>query len=429
MTTPSTATTRRGFTLTEVLVAAGLAMLIMAVITQAFSQGMETLSRLKSVGELQQRLRSFETIVRSDLESEHFDGRSGSKVSDMKLNLLANLPAGVDPPWRPPARGFFAIKQEGLSIPEGRETSMQEGNISTRANNHILQMTVRRDASRGDRVFTAELPQTVVAGMTPNALAQMTNQPRSFVSTWAEVTYFLDTTAPVGATPGSGGTVPLYGLYRRVRILPEFGNPTTMSWMSIAASQGDWAERTSLQSLSYAPRVVNGVDHPINDPSSVQNPNNRLGGINMVRSGGQVFDVIARDRDASPNNNPTGTDLLLTDVISFEIKANWDGGSFAPGSPMDNLHLTYEFPYSDLPRAVNPANGTPRNPAIGDARVFDTWYQSTDPATGLPTVNWLTPGNPECLPQPMRLRSIQIKVRVWDRHNGQTRQVTIMQDL
>src|SRR5437762_910038 len=100
---------RRGFTLIEVLVAAGLSMLIMAVVTMAFQRGMDTLSQLKSVGEMQQRMRNFEMAMRADLDADHFESRYGGKVSDQRLDLLTPGLSNDTVTWRPPTRGFIRI--------------------------------------------------------------------------------------------------------------------------------------------------------------------------------------------------------------------------------------------------------------------------------------------------------------------------------
>src|SRR4051794_29782879 len=103
---------RRGFTLVEVLVAAGLSMLIMTMVTYAFSKAMDSLSQLKSLGEMQQRLRSVETALRTDLNADHFEGgyMGGNRVRDQRLDLL-NMNVIKPPltfftndtaPWRPP---------------------------------------------------------------------------------------------------------------------------------------------------------------------------------------------------------------------------------------------------------------------------------------------------------------------------------------
>ncbi|CAN5568678.1 hypothetical protein BH11PLA2_BH11PLA2_35690 [soil metagenome] len=427
--------TRRGFTLVEVLVAAGLCMLIMLMITTAFQRAMDTLSQLKSVGEMQQRLRAFETAVRGDLDADHFAGGSGPRVRDQRADTLNSISLANDTaPWRPAALGFFRIQQGktgdgasattfknyGKSYVEGFDT---DGNPSTRATDHLLHMTVKRNASRGDKVFSAAMPTAFAVNM--NAMQslnmmQMATTGNTVISDWAEVVYFLDTTNSIGNTPGG---VPLYGLYRRTRILPGSGDPSTMSWNTLTSGMST-NDKVACQTLSHS--AVTGM---LNGPKEVRDPRNRLGGITALRGGTSIDNIVAE----TDSSGLIGSDLLVTDVISFEIKADWDGGTRAPGQQdatasltlgnnlADRSTWTYEFPFSDLPETPGS-----RNTVLANSRVFDTWYDSQSD-------NWVKPASGaatgETLPQPMRLRAIQIKVRVWDRKNNMARQVTIVQDL
>lgn len=435
---------RRGFTLVEVLVAAGLSMLIMLMVTTAFTQGMDTLSKLKSVGEMQQRLRGFEAVMRTDLEAEHFESRYGPKLSDQRLDLLVpGLTNDTAISWRPPTRGFFRIVNDEPSLPPIHATLQQcgmregtsdmTGNLSTRAIDHMLHMTVHRNANRGDKLFHTKLPTSAnMAAIAPSNMSQMATTPQTLTSDWAEVVYYLDLMDPttgairtVGQTPG--GT-PLFGLYRRVRVLAGNGTPSSVFMTPMTTG----TDRDLVQAVSNMPANMAAGQRPMNGPEEVRNPRARLGGLHsnrFVKSGDPMFVTNAWDtvsREESATNTPTGSDLLLTDVISFEVKADWDLPAVNPAaitSPMMTSGNTFEFPFNILP--VIPGN---RNPKLANRRIFDTWYDTPNnswlpPATGSAT------GTEDTIPMPIRIRALQIKVRVWDRKNGMARQVTIIQDM
>ena len=68
---------RPGFTLVEVIVAAGLCMLIMSVLAGAFAAGIDTFSLLKSTGEMNDRLAVAKHILVGDLRSTHLEDDTG----------------------------------------------------------------------------------------------------------------------------------------------------------------------------------------------------------------------------------------------------------------------------------------------------------------------------------------------------------------
>jgi hypothetical protein len=154
-------------------------------------------------------------------------------------------------------------------------------------------------------------------------------------------------------------------------------------------------------------------------------------------------------------------DLVLTDVVSFEIKALWDYVDPAlapkqqyqiPTSATTSVAVTNaDYPYDFLP--LSPNNMVLNGSLIPgfSARVFDTWsqhgpYGMTQPQLPVPNAppalpNWrrygvaaLQPGEPPVntatqLPLRIRVRAILIRVRIYDAKAEQTRQITIYQDV
>jgi hypothetical protein len=208
--------------------------------------------------------------------------------------------------------------------------------------------------------------------------------------------------------------------------------------------------------------------------------------------------VAANNNGATPYSDPqlgsrVGGDILLTNVVSFEIKVLWEpvrktgpntvrfflnANSAAPICPQDGADPTAagnpDYPFDYLPVGINPGinqgitPGQPSNPP-NPPRIFDTWSSNTDTNTGTPYVygvdrskyplsgpqpglptdpnfaNWNIghfaplPGIPAgsaattptnyTIPLRVRVRAIQIKLRIWDQKTSQTRQMTIIQDM
>ncbi len=156
-------------------------------------------------------------------------------------------------------------------------------------------------------------------------------------------------------------------------------------------------------------------------------------------------------------------DLVLSDVVSFEVKVLWD---YPPSQIQPNplapkqqyqiptsatttatvTNADYPFDYLPLSPDNMVLNGTVM-PGVFSARVFDTWSQhcpygqiqtgATLPngrrrASAVPTQ--LVPGEPITasameLPLRIRVRAVLIRIRIWDAKAEQTRQITIYQDV
>jgi hypothetical protein len=116
-----------------------------------------------------------------------------------------------------------------------------------------------------------------------------------------------------------------------------------------------------------------------------------------------------------------GDDLLLTDVLSFDVKVLQQG--YGPGSG-------YPF-FVDLPHPASLGNNltflnylAPTNPpGTKGVSVFDTWTKYGQYG------NWGTAGTPTSLPLKMRILALQITLRVWDERSQQARQMTIIQEM
>jgi hypothetical protein len=149
--------------------------------------------------------------------------------------------------------------------------------------------------------------------------------------------------------------------------------------------------------------------------TGVTDPRRRFGTDGTTQSGTPVN---------FPNWNLTGAflgdDLLMSDVLSFDIKV-----------VMQNSGGTGDVPaLVDLPPAsMNAATGVLGSSSnnsdfqAAQAVVFDTWCSQG------PYASWATPGTATSLPLAARILAIQVTLRVWDNRTQQARQVAIIQDM
>src|SRR4051812_37089254 len=119
---------RAAFTLVELLVVMALTVLIMAILSEAFVEGLNTVRTLKSIGDMQENLRCI-VPLRDDLLQRHFEGTQ--KLSTDFNNV-------------PPSRGFFRIQQAVAHdiFPQPLEGNDADGLKSYRVNFDRLHMTV-----------------------------------------------------------------------------------------------------------------------------------------------------------------------------------------------------------------------------------------------------------------------------------------------
>src|SRR5262245_20038226 len=118
---------RQGFTLVELLVAMALIVFMMLILSEAFSVALDSFRRVKAIGDMNVRLRTAASILRRDLQADHFEGKR--RLSSATFWNLG-----------PPREGFFRIWQGSRAINEGIDA---DGLPSTRATDHILHFTVK----------------------------------------------------------------------------------------------------------------------------------------------------------------------------------------------------------------------------------------------------------------------------------------------
>lgn len=344
-------TRRAAFTLTEMLIATALTLLIMVILTSAFQVGLDTFRKMKVAGDLQEKLRAATIALRADLSAPHFNDpdtnkRRGPYLSDYDVN-------GVG--WGRSAEGYVQIVAPAAT-PEGVDG---DGNPCSRATNHSIHLTCKRPGTSRADVFLAAFP----GGADPatrffhREYAALAG-PNAYAGQWAEVSWFLDPYTPNATTPDG---VRRYRLCRRQRTLIELG--ATDKSVPGGAAAAD----------AYDGMSMNAARTAFADLGDVTKPGER---------------VLITNAFPGPGLHPMyGDDVVLPDVLSFEIKANWDGTP-APGGN--------ELPYDYLPAT------------------FDTMPSGPPPVT---------------VPLPIRIKSLQIRLRIWDVKSESTRQITLVQDM
>src|SRR3954466_15326472 len=79
---------RPGFTLVELMVAAAVCVLIMAILATAFQSGIDTLRQLRSHGDMMDQLRAASEVMKRDLQAPHLQtqDRTGQPGQNRRLS-------------------------------------------------------------------------------------------------------------------------------------------------------------------------------------------------------------------------------------------------------------------------------------------------------------------------------------------------------
>jgi type II secretory pathway pseudopilin PulG len=362
--------TRPAFTLVEMMVAMALCVGIMWILAESFKMGLDFTRHARSTGSMMTQLNGAGAVMSRDLLQDHFwrddnnPYNGGVRLSDQRPNLLTTSGQG----WTPPKGGYFRIvsPQPTTDITSAQEVS---GFAISSATNHSLQFTT-------------------VLGPNDQNLYSATVNGVPLLSRAAEMSYFL-VDSGLTTSPGPLGKR-LYNLHRRQRLLAL--TPDDRQPLQIAINGDPAAE------------VVAHNGTTVFTLADVMNPALRVG---------QTPFGLASAR--------YGEDLLLSNVLSFEVLVDWDrnvnnltGSHLGPrafGAPDFNT----DFPYDYLSLAGH--NSAHPN-------TFDTWHAvsgwntfTTGPAPApVPTTNRL--------PLAVRVKGLQITIRIWDPKTKQARQNT-----
>jgi type II secretory pathway pseudopilin PulG len=384
--------TRPAFTLVELMVAMALIIFIMYVLAEAFSAGAGAVSHLKAVGDMNERLRGAANLLRRTLQADHFDGRR--RLSDRNFWI-------VDGVESPPPEGFFRILQINTANAypgvwnEGTDLDL---NPSVRATGDALHFTARLRGNKRDSFFQAS-----TAALTQNFPGSRFQEGSNYTSPMAEVAFYLQPVNPVENTV-DGGTIRLHTLYMRQRLLVSSNDD-----VPAAAKGGNSADFLEVSHTGTPGNLY------FNNAADVTIPQRRFAAGNANPYTWPTF--------ATENPAQAGNDVVLTDVISFEVRVLLHPDCYG-GNPRTFVRLD---------DAVFAAM---TNTTFGTARVFDTWSSRSDGTfdysgwkpTGTPTATTIpmyTAANGERI----RIVAIQVTIRIWDNKTKQARQTSVVVDL
>ena len=522
---------RSGFTLVEMLVAAAVSIMLMVILTQAFAAGLDMFRRMRAQGNMQERLRQTSITLRDDLTRPHFETAGAGRNSRLSYRRLDQAYSGGGEETTPADYGFVRLWQGQMldlagnpiveppfnvtggnlgastPLPFALEGTDSDDLMFARATTHLLHMTVRRQGGNYDECFRCPHPNLPVApGLVfpgDYVFPRDFRESNFFTSSWAEVAYFL---VPTGQSTGGG--VPLFTMHRRSKLLiPAVPSQAPLNEVAVAAIHPEVSTRQQISPpVGNFYSRSNQVTQPRFRSFMVPAPNivSPVGPY-LGTHAGVMEDTMPNRRFLTGNRYPTlaedtgsmtfaGDDILLHDVISFEIKAMWD----SPQSPIPFIltplevqalqpRIAYlvnatvvpnsDYPFDYIPFSVknqyfaNRQGRPPLVPAMPGARVFDTWSD----APGSPYAEVVPPGNPNPGPPPsppgqppgpppfppgqgpgspgnstqewertdpvadqntscrlplaIRIKALQIRIRIWDAKTEQTRQITIIQDM
>ena len=365
---------RRGYTLVEVMVALGLSVLTMWLLAEAFRIGLEMIGQARAQANLMTQLHAVGDIFHRDLVVAHpflpDDNRPnrGLRLSDQRLDLLTATGQG----WTPPPGGFFhIISPDSDALPDPD----REGLKIYTATNHALH-------------FTAILPENDRNPFCAFGPAGI----RPIESRAAEIAYFLVNTGGVTGPDGN----PLYQLVRRQRLVAL--DDTYRSSL--------WVPPGGVVPVNYTSLIAGDFTTGPWTLKQIRHPSRRLP-LNPVN-------VPPDPLSASPplvlpvNDRAYGMDILLSNVLSFEVRVDWDpnpNGTLYSSNPPRPFPVNTEYPYDNLTANAG------RNPAL--PATFDTWHDEQDWQRAFAT-----------LPLAIRVRGIQVSVRVFDPKTRAVRQNT-----
>jgi type II secretory pathway pseudopilin PulG len=430
---------RQGFTITELLVALALIIFIMAILSEAFSAATKSFTDLKALGDMAEKLRSVTTQLRRDLASDHFDGKR--RLSD---------PGFMDD--GPPREGFFRIWQSTPSQSEGMDA---DGIASFRSTGMALHFASKLRGNQRSDIYTASLLDASNPLQTLGQWESRYQDPAhpAFNFQWADIAYFLRASKDANGKPDlANGVTPLYTLYRRQLVAVPDDIKPTVAYTNPKDLKSYFPE-ISIQPDRVLPNVffnsardltmparrfgMNGAAPGPNPPTPV------YAGIPLL-SNADLYPTLG-DWNTSLNEG----DLLLTDVVSFDIRVLLDGrAEFV--DLYDNQGTSLQEPsidpklrvsgYSNKNLQYNFSIPTP-------TLVFDTWSGLTDDVYDYSnrdnysnnqdqTPRWAIPGTNASIPlyknadgKVIRIKAIQITIRIWDSKTLATRQVTVVQDM
>ena len=450
---------KKAFTLVELMVSMAIIIFMLSIMSQAFVIATTCMSGLKGVGELLDKGRPVLAVLQKDLSAYHFDGYR--RLSDE--NFWDN---------GPPRQGYFQIYEGGdiytalpgfvtigpggavvPVVPVGGEVgTVYEGTTTdgvtyNRSGNHRLAFTSRLSGKNPEDFYVTAFEQfnplsdynSLVSFFNSGTNLQTSKNsqrydftPGVLHSQWAEISYFTKSNSRA-----ANGT-PLMDLYRQQRsILPS---NTEANALLLNGANILQYENFSCKSVVNNPGPPSSKIY-FNSPSDLTMPNYRMVPVPSGLSGGvPVINTLY------PNS-----DLLITDVISFDVR-------ILPDYSLNDFSLISALPYNAY--RYNQKLNVQNYPYY----IFDTWTTGNDgtnqydlgdfstgvwqpsawdsnktnyppmgtdvnPATLIPIWghNRSGAGNIFTPSKGLRINAIQVSIRLWDEKSQKAREFKIIQ--
>jgi len=352
------------------MVAMTLTLFVMLILTQAFVTSLDIFDGLKGIGDMEGHLRTVATNLRQDLAQDHFEGKRRASDADF---------------WNPRTKeGLLYIAQQSPSLSEGIDLNSIGSPVTFKPlsapSYHTLAFTNRLRGNQREKVYaTGNLTgsplldpalKTTYFGQSSDALFHDSDPPSRFHSNWAFISYVLvrtGSTLEIDNATSAVGT-PLHSLYRVEQLLV----PNTIEVNSAATvALRDVAQMANYSSVSCSVDPADNSKFLFNSPADMTNASRRT----IPIAGGST--------------PPTGGTLLLTNVISFNIRV------LPYLEATSSLQAFQASDFQDLPSGQNFDSNTPQL--------------------------WGT--------QQYRIHALEITIRIWDYKTEQARQITIVQGL
>ena len=388
---------KKGFTLVELLVSMAIIIFMLSIMSQAFVIATTCMSGLKGVGELLDKGRPVLAVLQKDLSAYHFDGYK--RLSDADF-------------WDygPPRQGYFKISEGGNTVVEGLPTT--DGVTYQRsgsAADHRLAFTSRLSGKNPDDFYVTAFEQ-YNPGSDYNSLVGLFNSggtlqasknsqrydftPGVLHSQWAEIAYFTR------ANNRTANGTPLMDLYRQQRaVLPSNSEANGLAISDTMPAPPYPANTSKMPYYENFSCKSNAGKIYFNSPSDLTMPNYRmLSGV--------------------PNTLYANSDLLITDVISFDVR-------ILPDSSLKDFSLISSLPAFGYTLLRNEFDTwtTGNDGTQYDIGSFDTgvWQPSAiNPNVRIPIWNYGTSKG-------LRINAIQVSIRIWDEKSQKAREFKIIQ--
>lgn len=446
---------RAGLTLVEMLIALALSIFIMSILSEAFVKGLEAFGQYKALADLDQRLRTAANIIRRDLRANHFDGTkkvSECTVSGKPMPMLDGLQPSVytgvqattllrqlsQYQFQRPSEGFFSIEEwpnrpgatpRITSFFEGQDAS---GRPSYRDQYDVLHFTSRLEGNEPDKFLYGKVLTGTPLDGAGNYLSRYDNSPTNglYTSQNAEMLYFIadDDTAVLPGVGTANGPVQTFNLYRQAWLLSATGFPVNDT-TNYTAAVGTFEQNNDVSAFHQSAN-----QNWFNTMADVQHTQRRI-----QRNAG-VPPYLPRTIPAL--NTADGSDILLTNVISFDVKVYDPFAYKIPLGCVNGGPASGRGAYVDIgdtcnvPGTYNPTAACTPGDALrpvfggdfGDNAVTDYFDTGTLRYEGTPGGTQFSPAqSPSTHAFPFT--SIQITIRVYEPKSRLTRQITIIQDM